>query len=346
MNSTELDCLVSSYQHRKPSLFESHSFFYVSKVVLSLCCVSSPVSVVGNILVFLAIMRTSYLHTPDNILVGALAVNDCLVGAVVQPMSMALMIKTSDFLGSCPFVTAYTLVGFVCSNSVSLMAAISWERCMALFRPLRYSSLVTNNRAFIVALLIWFAWIVAACCSCFGGVIFTTGQILAGIVWFASCIIIGASYIKICLLVRHHRRQIHAQHEATSNTNTSTAAQTKLAVTMGYVIGISLLCYLPTSFVCQLFYTTKQPDKALFDAFYLLIAVQLMSSCLNPVIYCWRRRDIRKAVGNQLRTFCPRWCGIPVSDEVQPFGHSRHNITTTNASMRIKVQISTIDPMA
>ncbi|XP_031561149.1 trace amine-associated receptor 9-like [Actinia tenebrosa] len=253
MNSTELGCLVSSYQHRRPSLYDSHSFYYISKLVLAISSVSSPISAVGNCLVMVAIMRTPYLHTPDNILVGALAVADCLIGAVVQPMLMAVMIKPDVFLRICPFVTAYTLVGFVCSNSVSLMAAVSGERCMALFQPLRYSSIVTNNKAFITALLIWFVWVVAGCCSCFGGVLFTIGQTFAGIVWFASCIIIGASYIKICLLVRHHRRQIHAQHAAISSANTNTASQAKIAVTMGYVIGLSLLCYLPTTFVCQIF---------------------------------------------------------------------------------------------
>lgn len=343
MNSTGLDCLVLSYQHRRPSLYESHSFFYVSKLVLALSCVSSPVSSVGNGLVLLAIIRTSYLHTPDNILVGALAVADCAIGVVVQPMTMTIMIKTSVSFGSCPFVTAYTLAGFVCSSSVSLMAAISGERCIALFYPLRYNSLVTNNRAFTVALLIWFAWVVAACCSCFGGVVFTIGQVFAGIVWFSSCVIVGGSYIKICLLVRHHRRQIHAQHHAAaSNVTANTASQAKLAITMGYIIGLSLLCYLPTTLVCQIFYTSKQPDNVLFDAFYVLIGVQLMSSSLNPVIYCWRRRDIRKAVVNQLRAFC-QCCGMPLKDKVQPLGHSRHNI---NASMRVKDQISTTDPFA
>jgi hypothetical protein len=104
----------------------------------------------------------------------------------------------------------------------------------------------------------------------------------------------------IIFLVRHHRRQIQSQQAAVS-TNTDTVSQTKLSITMGYVIGVSLFCYTPAWFVSQLYMSNDKPNPSFFNSFILTMALQLTSSCFNPIIYCWRRQDIRQPTVAMIR---------------------------------------------
>jgi hypothetical protein len=260
-------------------------------------CLSSPVSAIGNGLVFMVTFRTPSLQTPANILIGSLALADFLIGAVVQPMLTALVVNINLYL-SCLYVDSYTFVAVGCSAaSVTFMAAVSCERYVALFFPMRYPTLVNNTRAFIVAAIIWIIWIAITCGLLQSGLF---GQVIAGAVWFASCFAIGLSYFKILLLVRHHRRQIQSQ-EAAVSTNADTASQTKIAITMGYVIGVTLLCYIPAALVMLLYLSIDKSNRTLFNAFYFTMALQFTSSCFNPIIYCWRRQDIRQPIVAMIR---------------------------------------------
>jgi hypothetical protein len=265
-------------------------------------CLSSPVSAIGNGLVLMALVRTPSLHTSANVLIGSLALTDFLIGAVVQPMLTALVVNINLYL-SCLYVDSSALIAFgYSSSSVTFMAAVSCERYIALFFPMRYPTLVNNTRAFIVAAIIWILWI-AIMCVLSQRVLF--GQVIGGIVWFASCFAISFSYFKILLLVRHHRRQIQSQQAAVS-TNTNTASQTKLAITMGYVIGVSLVSYIPAASLCEMYLSIDKSNPTLFNTVFVVMAVQFASSCFNPIIYCWRRREIRQPAIAILRSIFRR----------------------------------------
>lgn len=300
MNSTKnsTDCIFWTSGHLNPINFDSSSFFYVSRAVVTINCLTSPVSAIGNGLVLLTIMTTASLQNPSNILIASLALSDFLIGLIVQPLFSVVTMHKSLFI-SCNYQDSITFIGFLCTSiSATLMAAVSCERYMALFLHLRYNTLVTNKRVIIAVLIIWIYWIADTSAFFLGGVAFILGQIFCTIAWLLSSFAISLSYFKIFGLVRHHRRQIHSQQTADSRASSS---QTKMAITMGYVIWASLLCYMPTTIVFQWFMFTKNPNSALFNAFYMTMTIQFMSSSFNPVIYCWRRRDIRLATITMLK---------------------------------------------
>jgi hypothetical protein len=138
----------------------------------------------------MAIVRTPSLHTPANILIGSLALADFLIGAVVQHMLTALVVTRHLYL-SCLCVDSFTFIGAVCvSVSVTSMAAVSCERYVALFFPMRYPTLFNNTRAFILVVGVWILWIVIMCILT-QSMLF--GHIVGGPVWFASCFAIGLS---------------------------------------------------------------------------------------------------------------------------------------------------------
>jgi hypothetical protein len=304
MNGTAKESILWYSEQMNPIFYSSESFYYVKRIIVAINCLSSPVSAIGNGLVLMAIITTPCLHTPANILIGSLALADFLIGAVVQPMSVAFVMNKSLFLNY-SYQDSVAFLGIVCTSiSVTLMGAVSCERYMALFLHLRYNTLVTNTRASIVALVIWLFWLTIAFSYVLGArdqYLVIADQIAFVLGWIVSSVAIGTSYIKIFFLVRHHRRQILSQQAAVFAVSPNTLSQTKLAITMGYVIGLSTLCYVPTTIVFQVFVAYRKPSSLLFNVFFLMMAIQLTSSSFNPVIYCWRRQDIRRATIAMIR---------------------------------------------
>ncbi|EDO43740.1 predicted protein [Nematostella vectensis] len=85
------------------------------------------------------------------------------------------------------------------------------------------------------------------------------------------------------------------------------ARKTKLAVTMGYVIGTSLFCYFPFGVVVLFLRANPNPSLSLVAAFYVLITLQFLSSFVNPLVYCWRVRELREACSTLLRSLGRRF---------------------------------------
>lgn len=289
------DCIFWTSGHINPEHYDSESFGYVKLVLIAIHCITFPVSSIGNLLVVIVMIKTPSLHTIANIFIGALAFSDFFVGALMQPFTIAYLSSRSVFL-DCNFQDSTTFIGFfLTSTSATLMAAVSCERYVCLFQHLRYSTIITHKRAILAVCLIWFYWIVDTAAFFLGGGFFIAAQVLCTLAWTSSSVIIAFCYLKILLLVRRHQRQIQSQL-AVSSTTTETTSQAKLAITMGYVIWASILCYMPTTVVFQMFMFIKKPNLQLFNAFFVTLALQLMSSSLNPVIYCLRREDIRSAI--------------------------------------------------
>lgn len=285
-------------------IYETKGFYYTSKAVTALNFFSSPVSAIGNGLVLLAILRTPSLHTPANILIGAMCVVDFLTGVIVQQMSTAFMLSHHLRL-SCAFATLMIFVGLACvCTSVSLMAAISVDRYLALFYALRYNVLVTNNRACLLIFAVCAFWSTIIGITIINLNCFYISIAVGSLAWLIMCIAIVYSYIKIIFLRRHHSRQIQAQHAAVSMP-TETASHSKLAVTMGYVIGVALVCYLPTLVTFILYMNVVELSPQLFNGFLFTMEIQFMNSSFNPVIYCWRRQEIRQPILSMLRGAFP-----------------------------------------
>ena len=128
---------------------ESHHFrfnSYPQTTAIINCALNVPlifISIVGNVLVLAAILRTPSLHSPSAVFLCFLAISDLLVGLVTQPVYVADELKHNPFLHEAVLTLTYLTSGV----SLGLMAAVSVDRFMALHYHMRYPYLMTITRA-------------------------------------------------------------------------------------------------------------------------------------------------------------------------------------------------------
>ena len=264
-------------------------------VVIPNCILNAPLmllSIIGNALVLVAILKTPSLRSPSVIFLCNLAVSDLLVGLVVQPVYIVeQMVKTVPKLQE-----AIRGMGFAgCGVSLWTMTAITVDRFLALHYHLQYPNLMTTSRAIYTIVTIWciitlftfsFIWspsIYHYFVSAFG----ITISLLVNFVCF----------IKIHRIVRRHQLQIHIQQQAVENSidtnNHHIRQSTKSAKSIFIYFLVMILCYTPSFFV-HIISAINISNSIILWTFPITAA--FMNSSINPFLYCWRIPELRTAV--------------------------------------------------
>ena len=300
MNNTERDCFFFEDQLH----FDSTEEVFITNIVT--CILNSFFSLltcIGNFIVVFAIGKTRDLHSPSFILLGCLAVSDLLVGLISQPLFVGYKIAQleKNFAVFCTLKVVQSLSGWTTAGvSFLILAAVSIDRLLALTLHLRYNTIVTVPRVFQTTIALW---------------IFATVTVLPRFwmankwyfipiaVWFLTFFVIMISIWKIFRIVRKHQQQIKEQTIAVSHLpafKVNVFKCRKSAVTVLYIYGLLLIFYLP--FMVSLMMKTfigYTRTVAIVDDF--AVTAVFINSCLNPVVYCWRISEIRRAVKNFIR---------------------------------------------
>ena len=266
-------------------------------------------ALVLNIITIQALRKISSFPKPLKTLLLSLAISDLGVGLIVQPLYIAGVIMTIEQSANkslhYTLYTAQRLFGYLlCVASFLGIIALTVDRFLAIHLHLRYQELVTHNRVVAVVISVW---VLCLCISLFAFNRILEKVLVIIIATFgAVCFITtGLIYFKIYSIVRHHTNQIHAlqlqpvgQNQNGELANTARLKKTALATFYVYVVFV--VCFLP--FICvkaaNLIY--GESELRLHLLYYSTTLVYLNSS-LNPLIYCWKMRNIRKAVISVLR---------------------------------------------
>ena len=127
---------------------------------------------------------------------------------------------------------------------------------------------------------------------------------IAGVI---GLIVSGGFCYKILIAVWRHKNQIQAlqiQQEAQNGQIANAARLRKSAISAFYVYLVFFLCYLPQ--LCGFVVVTISDFNTGVKVFFLFsTSLVFLNSALNPVIYCWKMRHIRRAVLDILRNIFP-----------------------------------------
>ncbi|XP_038077373.1 G-protein coupled receptor moody-like [Patiria miniata] len=121
------------------------------------------VSLVGNILVLVAVARTKKLQNVTNVFVVNLSVSDCLSGVAFLWSIPGMVSATSGYplATDVPCIASAALVFIAVSCSLNSLAYIALNRCILITRPKEtYQWLYTPKKT---ALMVLVAWLVPFC---------------------------------------------------------------------------------------------------------------------------------------------------------------------------------------
>ena len=268
---------------------------------------SSYTAVMLNILTIHAMTKTSSLPKPLKTLLLSLAVSDLGVGLLVQPFYIAMMAKLlqQNILSNSTITAKNFITGTFVYSSFFGVVAISVDRFLAMYLHLRYQELVTNKRVTAVVISIWvfsafLSWKTTPFIPLEKRSISVIFAVVVGLCFICTAIV----YCKIYFTVRRHTNQIRVlqvQQIAQNGEMANAARLRKSAVSTFFIYIVFLACCLPE--YCRLVMSIfRDPSTTLMRRFYFYSWTLLfLNSSLNPVIYCWRMRDIRNAIMDTLR---------------------------------------------
>ena len=286
--------MTSKFKANYSSNAEANPKSGFETVVLANCILNAPLmllSIIGNALLLVAIMRTPSIRSPSVIFLCSLAVSDLLVGLVVQPAYIAeQIVRTVSALQE-----AVTAMGFAgCGVSLWTMTAITVDRFLALHYHLQYPNLMTTSRAIYTIITIWciitlFSFSILWSLSIY--YFFATFCITICLLVCLVC------FIKIYRIARRHQLQIHVQQQVVENSTDTHKQQirqsTKSAKNIFIYFLTMILCYSPFSIVVIISGFTSL-DLQVIRTFPVTVA--FMNSSINPFLYCWRMTELRTAV--------------------------------------------------
>lgn len=276
--------------------FDKVHYRYTTNFITSIINgIFSPVAFIGNFAVLFIIFRTAWLREPSNLLLGCLAVCDMLVGIIVQPSYVSFRLSENrDNFVPCVVRMIYSTSFFICYGvSFLTLNAISYERYVALALHLRYKALVTKRRVLTLAALIWILNTSLTCLQWAG--INTTVRAIHLTLWFVCLLTSGLLQFKIVGIVRRHHDEIRRQEIQLNSNANSYRRQLKLAVNIAYIVGIYIFFNLPV-LVVTTYHQIVQANLSSYNYYSWAETVALLNSSLNPIVCCWRSRNIRKAI--------------------------------------------------
>ena len=259
----------------------------------------------GNTLILLALQNETSLHPPSKLLYRCLAMTDLSVGVILQPVSVAYwMSVVNERWDICYYADLSSLITSYFLSSVSLMtlSAISVDRLLALLLVLRYRQAVTLKRARITVIVIFIVGLICASTYFWNPLVAS---------WIASvglllCLITSIfCYTKIFISLCHSQVQVQDQVSQGQTLLIMNAARYRKAVFVAlYIQVILVICYLPIGLAVALTPQRKMPLST-YLARQFTSSFLLLNSSLNPLLYCWRLKEVRQAVkGTVKKIFC------------------------------------------
>ena len=259
----------------------------------------------GNILIIIVLKRASSLRPSSKLLLGCLASTDLCVGLITQPLFVAYIISpehsTLCYYSSILFTRLSITLGGV---SVSTLTAISVDRLLALLLGLRYRHVVTLRRVQSYVVISWFFSIVTTVTNSYDARITLSITFSATILCIVTSIF---SYTKIFLKLRNHQARVHQGHAHQGQPNGGgmplNITRYRKTVSSALWIQITLVvCYLPYG-IATVFVLNGLRTQFLDLAWELTLSLFMLNSTLNPLLYCWKIKEIRQAVMDTFRRF-------------------------------------------
>ena len=296
----------------------------------SVLLIMNIVSVIGNILVCLAMYRNPNLRSTTNLYIIALAVSDLICATVEMPLASAVFI-----IGKWDFGDALCQIqGFVDAFTTyvtpATMALTAFNRYMRIVKTNHYNRVFSPLRSKIWLSCVWlflslyllvgrltgwnkFQFIPGyAVCS----IAFVKNEnriihyfLMFGILFVLPLSVGCFSYCKVFSKIKQHQQNVASSLQNASNgTGRISAKEINISRALGYVAAGFLFCWIPPWVFA--FWKRFSPDTSPRITELLVTIFLFMSATINPVIYATTNPHFRKEF---VKLLC--WCN---GEKIQP----------------------------
>ena len=264
----------------------------------------------GNALILAALRNVTSVHPPTKLLLRCLAVTDICVGLISQPLfvSMILNSVTKINMNILFYFSRVMVASSITLSAVSIytLMALSVDRLLALLLGLRYRQVVTLRRVFTAVCCFWLMSISWGFSYSFWRhlVVYTTGAVIG----ILSLCISMFCYSKIFLTLRQRQAQVQfeARHERARGGIPPNIARFKKSVSSIAWVQLALVVWYVPFYISVVIILLSGWRSMTVDFVVACAGTFLYSnSSLNPILYCWKIKDVRRAMKITVRNlFC------------------------------------------
>ncbi|XP_031548560.1 uncharacterized protein LOC116286236 [Actinia tenebrosa] len=291
--SSSLPLAVNNSNSSRSSLDKHYINILISSIVIN--GLVSTIATFLNCLIILTFFRTSSLReTPANVLILGLAIADFGVAIFSQPAFCIVRIANlrQDSLlfrsADTAFVASFSLFGYVSLSTYTLITVdrsiFGCSPSLAIQRAYHLSMCALNVISFFKI----------------SQVIRKHSQQIQAQQQSLQQSIDMPRYKKsvntmyYVIVIRKHSQQIHAQQQSLQQ-SINMPRYKKSVNTLFYVIGSFLFSYVTMGLAFFSFLVVGYMSLEVRIMFKVANTLVLCNGLLNPIIYCWRIEDIRKA---------------------------------------------------
>ena len=271
-------------------------------VVSSINVAFSITATLGNALIFAALHKESSLNPPSKLFLRCLAFSDLCVGLVVQPLVAISLLAA--FYRRWSFCRVAELLWFSFSTvmanfSLATLSAISIDRLLALSLGIKYRQVVTMKRVrWCVGLFLLLS--IGNCLTQYLN--YFAFIVYSALMWILLLITSIYCYARISFVLRNHiQAQVIPQGQQNGISPLNLSRYKKTVSTALWVSATLMICYLPFGLVLIARAILSHITGSLVILALFGLSLVYLNSSLNPLLYCWKIREVRHAVKEIIR---------------------------------------------
>ncbi|XP_050791399.1 olfactory receptor 6N1-like [Gopherus flavomarginatus] len=270
------------------------------------------VTVAGNILIVVLIVADQHLHTPMYLFLGNLSCLETCYTSTILPRMLASFLTGDRTISFSGCIAQFYFFGFLVTVECYLLSAMSYDRYLAICKPLNYAAIMNNAICSQLAAGSWLAGFLVSII-----IIFLMSQLT-----FCGPSIIDHFFCDFTPIIKLSCSDTHVMELVTSMLTFITTLPPFLLTLATYVYIISTILRIPSTNGKQKAFSTCSSHLIVVTVFYGAIMIVYMlpkadtlrdlnkvfsvlytvlTPLVNPLIYSLRNKEVKEALRKAAR---------------------------------------------